>query len=201
MHAAVIAALTGPNAVEVREVAEPALNDHQVLVDVEYAGVGFPDVLHTRGEYQLRPELPFVPGWEVSGTVRADGHGFRTGDRVAALSILGGWAESVAVDARRVFPLPDRVSYDKAAALPLNYLTAHLALLRRARLDSGEVVLIHGAAGGIGSAACAIAAAHGARVIAVVSSPGKAKIARQAGADEVVSSDDFRDAVERIIGV
>ena len=137
MRAAVITALTGPDAVEVREVAEPAPTDRQVVVDVEYAGVAFPDVLHTRGEYQLRPELPFVPGWEVSGIVRADGHGFRAGDRVAALSVLGGLADRVAVDARRVFPLPDSVPFDKAAALPLNFLTAHLALLRRARLESG----------------------------------------------------------------
>ena len=89
MRAAVVTALTGPDAVEVQEVDEPRTADHQVLVDVEYAGVTFPDVLQTRGQYQLRPEPAFIPGWEVSGVVRSDAHGFRTGDRVAALPMAG----------------------------------------------------------------------------------------------------------------
>jgi NADPH:quinone reductase len=90
VRAAVITALTGPDAVEIQEVAEPAPNPNQVLVDVSYAGVVFPDVLQTRGEYQLRPDLPFTPGWEVSGVVRADAGGFQAGDRVAAMPVLGG---------------------------------------------------------------------------------------------------------------
>ena len=130
MRAAVVTALAGPDAVVLREVPEPLPVRDQVLVDVEYAGVAFPDVLRSRGEYQLRPEPPFSPGWEVSGVVRADGGGFRPGDRVAAMPIVGGFAESVAVDARMVFPLPDVVSFAQGAALPLNYLTAHLALVR-----------------------------------------------------------------------
>lgn len=198
MRAAMIIALEGPGAVEVREVAEPTPTDRQVLVDVEFAGVTFPDVLHTRGGYQLRPELPFTPGWEVSGVVRADAHGFRAGDRVAAMPILGGFAETVAVDAHMVFPLPGTVPFDKAAALPLNYLTVHFALTRRARLTSGETVLVHGAAGGIGSVACQMAAAYGARVIAVVSTSEKAEFARRAGAHEVVAADGFRDEVKGI---
>ncbi len=133
------------------------------MVDVQYAGVTFPDVVHTRGGYQRRPELPFTPGWEVSGVVRADGHGFRAGDRVAAMPIVGGFAETVAVDAQMVFALPENVPFDKAAALPLNYLTVHFALTRRARLRSGEIVLVQGAAGGVGSVACQMAAAMGAR--------------------------------------
>ncbi len=201
MRAAMITALTGPDAVMVREVADPVPNDRQVVVDVEYAGVAFPDLLHTRGQYQSRPQLPFIPGWEVSGVVRGDGHGFRAGDRVAAMCGLGGLAESVAVDEHRVFPLPTGLGFDKAAALPLNYLTVHMALLRRARLRNGEVVLVHGAAGGVGSAACSMAAAHGARVIAVVSSVEKQEAARRAGAHEVVAADGFREAVEQILGV
>jgi NADPH:quinone reductase len=195
-----ITALTGPGAVEVREVAEPTPTDEQVVVDVEYAGVAFPDLLHTRGEYQLRPEVPFTPGWEVSGVVRADARGFRAGDRVAAMPVVGGFAETVAVDAHLVFPLPENVAFDKAAALPLNYLTVHFALNRRARLNSDEIVLVQGAAGGIGSAACQMAAAQGARVIAVVSSVEKGATARQAGAHEVVLADGFRDEVKRITG-
>jgi NADPH:quinone reductase len=154
VHAAVITALTGPDAVDIQDVPEPTPKQDQVLVDVEYAGVVFPDVLHTRGRYQLRPDLPFTPGWEVSGVVRADAGGFRAGDRVAAMPVIGGFAETVAVDPHMVFPLPDDVPLDKAAALPLNYLTAHFALTRRAQLSKGETVLVHGAAGGLGTAAC-----------------------------------------------
>jgi NADPH:quinone reductase len=198
MRAAMITALAGPGAVEVRELPEPTPKYRQVVVDVEYAGVSFPDVLHTRGEYQLRPEVPFTPGWEVSGVVREDGNGFRAGDRVAAMPVLGGFAETVAVDAHMVFPLPDTVPFDKGAALPLNYLTAHFALTRRGRLAKGEIVLVQGAAGGVGTAACQMAAAFGARVIAVVSTPKKAEFARRAGAHEAVVADGFRDEVKRL---
>jgi NADPH2:quinone reductase len=198
MRAAMITALTGPGAVEVREVPEPTPKDHQVLVDVAYAGVTFPDVLHTRGEYQIRPEVPFTPGWEVSGVVHADGNGYRAGDQVAAMPVLGGFAETVAVDAHMVFPLPDTLPFDKGAALPLNYLTAHFALTRRGRLAKGETVLVQGAAGGVGTAACQMAAAYGARVIAVVSTPEKAEFARRAGAHDAVLADGFRDEVKRL---
>jgi NADPH2:quinone reductase len=198
MRAAVISALTGPDSVEVRDVPHPVPQPGQVLVDVEFAGVNFPDVLQTRGEYQLRPELPFTPGWEVSGVVREDAGGFRAGDRVAAMPVVGGFAEAVAVDADMVFPLPDEVLFDKGAAIPLNYLTMHFALHRRAALKSGETVLVHGAAGGVGTAACQLAVAHGARVIAVVSTPRKDEVARAAGAHEVVPVDGFREQVRRL---
>lgn len=193
-----ITALTGPDAVEIQELPEPESLPNQVLVDVEYAGVAFPDVLHTRGEYQRRPDLPFVPGGEVAGVVRADAGGFRSGDRVAGLPMIGGFAQTVAVDAHLVFPLPDNVSSEAGAALPLNYLTGHFALTRRAQLKPGDTVLVHGAAGGLGSAVCQLAAAHGARVIAVVSTPAKAQVARAAGAHDIVGVDDFRDEVRRL---
>jgi NADPH2:quinone reductase len=198
MRAAVITALTGPDAVELRERPEPAPEPHQVLIDVHYAGVTFPDVLQTRGLYQRRPDLPFPPGWEVSGVVRADAGGFRAGDRVAAMPMTGGFAETVAVDGSMVFPLPDGLPLDKAAALPLNYLAAHFALTRRAQLNKGETGLVHGAAGGLGTAACQLAAAYGARVVAVVSTPEKGEVARAAGAQDAVPVDGFRDEVRRL---
>jgi NADPH:quinone reductase len=198
VRAALITTLTGPDAVEVRDVPDPVPQPGQVVVDVEFAGVVFPDVLQTRGEYQVRPELPFTPGWEVAGIVREDAGGFRAGDRVAAMPVIGGFAQHVAVDPGMVFPLPDDVPSDKGAALPLNYLTMHFALTRRARLETGETVLVHGAAGGVGTAACQLAAASGARVIAVVSTPDKGEVARAAGADEVVPVDGFRDEVRRV---
>ena len=198
MRAAVVTALVGPDAVVLREVPEPLPARDQVLVDVEYAGVAFPDVLRSRGEYQLRPEPPFSPGWEVSGVVRADGGGFRAGDRVAAMPIVGGFAESVAVDARMVIPLPDVVSFAQGAALPLNYLTAHLAVVRRGRLREGEAVLVQGAAGGLGTAVCSVAGAMGARVIAVVSTDQKAEAVRAAGAHDVVLAEGFKDRVHHL---
>ncbi len=200
MRAAVITALAGPDAVEVQERPEPAPTSHQVLVDVEYAGVTFPDVLQTRGEYQRRPDVPFTPGWEVSGVVRAAAAGFRAGDRVAAMPITGGLAETVAVDSHMVFSLPDSVPFDKAAALPLNYLTMHFALTRRAQLKKGETVLVHGAAGGVGTAACQLAAAYGARVMAVVSTAEKGEVARAAGAYDIVQVPGFREEVRRLTG-
>jgi NADPH2:quinone reductase len=198
MRAALINAMTGPTAVEVQEVPEPKAGSGQVLVDVHYAGVVFADVLNTRGEYQMRPEVPFIPGWDVAGTVRQDAAGFRAGDRVAAMPLIGGFAETVAVDAASVFPLPDQVSLSTAAALPLNYLTMHFALHHRAHLRVGETVLVHGAAGGLGMAACQLAAAYGARVVAVVSTTAKSEIARSAGAHDVAFVDGFRNTVRRI---
>jgi NADPH2:quinone reductase len=200
MRAAVVTALTGPGAVEVRERPEPVPGSHQVLIDVEYAGVSFPDVLQTRGQYQRRPDVPFTPGWEVAGVVHADAAGFRAGTRVAAMPVIGGMAERVAVDAAMVFPLPDSVPTVKAAALPLNYLTAHFALTRRGQLKKGETVLVHGAAGGVGTAACQLAAAYGARVLAVVSTAEKGEVARSAGAHDVVPADGFRAEVRRLTG-
>jgi NADPH2:quinone reductase len=198
MRAAMITTLSGPDGVEVREVREPAPSRDEVLIDVSYASVSFPDLLQTRGEYQQHPDLPFIAGWEVTGIVRADVGQFRAGDRVAAMPMLGGWAETVAVREDRVFPLPADVPLDKGAALPLNYLTAHFALTRRTRLTSGERVLVHGAAGGVGTAACQLARAYGAVVIAVVSSAEKERIAEAAGAHEIVLVDGFRDAVRHL---
>jgi NADPH2:quinone reductase len=198
VRAAVITALTGPDGVVIREVPEPRPQPGQVLIDVEYAGVVFPDVLYTRGQYQSRPELPFVPGWELSGVVRADVGAFRAGDRVAALPAIGSFAETVAVDARMVFPLPAGVSFEKAAAIPLNYLTMQFAFTRRGQLKRAETVLVHGAAGGLGIAACQLARAAGARVIAVVSSANKALVAAAAGAHDTVRVDGFRAAVRAL---
>jgi NADPH2:quinone reductase len=198
MRAAVITTLAGPAGVEVREMPEPSTSSGDVLIDVAYAGVSFPDLLQTRGEYQQRPDLPYIPGWEVAGIVRADVGRFRAGDRVAAIPMVGGLAETVTVREDRVFPLPADVSLDKGAALPLNYLTAHFALIRRARLTGGERVLVHGAAGGVGTAACQLARAYGAVVIAVVSSAEKGRIAEVAGAHEIVFVEGFRDAVRHL---
>jgi NADPH2:quinone reductase len=142
--------------------------------------------------------LPFTPGWEISGVVREDSGSFRAGDRVAGMPFTGGVAESAAVDPNYVFPLPNSVSFATAAALPLNYLTAHFALVRRAKLQPGETVLARGAAGGVGSASCNMAAALGARVIAVVSSTEKVATARAASAHHVVLVDGIAAEVRQL---
>ncbi len=202
MRAVQIQTLDGPEALRPVEVDEPAVGGDRVVVDVHAAGVTFPEVLQSRGQYQIKPELPFVPGAEVAGVVRyaPDGAGVREGDRVAAFPGNGGYAEVVAADPRMVFALPDNLSFAQGAALPMNYLTVHFALTRRGELREGQTVLVHGAAGGVGTAAVQLASAMGARVIAVTSSEAKVETARAAGASDVVLAEGFRDRVKELTG-
>jgi NADPH2:quinone reductase len=192
-----ISSYDGPEAVRVVDVAEPDPGADKVLIEVHAAGVSFPELLQSRGAYQTKPELPFVPGSEVAGIVRSapSNAAVRVGDRVAAFNGVGGFAEYVAVDPTFVLPIPDRVSFAAGAALPMNYLTMQFGLVRRGGLRAGEKVLVQGAAGGIGTATIQLARALHADVIAVTSSAPKAEIARRAGADHVVAAERFKDAV------
>lgn len=199
MRAVQITSLDGPSALEVVTLDEPAADAGSVVIDVHVAGVTFPEVLQSRGLYQIKPPLPFVPGSEVAGVVRS-GPGFTPGQRVAAFPALGGFAEVVTASPDTVFPLPDAVSFEAGAALPMNYLTVHFGLVRRGQLRRGETVLVHGAAGGVGTAAVQLATALGAEVIAVVSSEDKIATAKAAGAGEVVLADGFKDAVKGLTG-
>jgi NADPH2:quinone reductase len=186
-----VTSLNGPDGLELAELPEPEPAPGAVLIDVHAAGVSFPDILLTRGKYQVRPELPFTPGIEVAGVVRAasEDPGLKPGDRVAACTLLGGgFAEVALAPAALTFPVPAALSFAEAAALTINYQTAWLALCRRARLAPGETVLVHGAAGGVGTATVQLAKAFGAKVLAVTSTPEKAKLARQAGADDVLDA-------------
>jgi NADPH2:quinone reductase len=199
MRAVQITTLDGPSAVEVTELPDPTPADGQVLVRVRAAGVSFPEVLQTRGLYQLKPDLPFVPGSEVAGEVVSapDGSGFAAGDRVAGFCMLGGFAEYAVTMPDMTFPLPDSVSFEQGASVPLNYLTAYFALVERGHLAEGERVLVHGAAGGVGTASIQVAKAFGAgHVIAVTSTAEKGAVALDAGADEFVLADGFLDAVK-----
>jgi NADPH2:quinone reductase len=197
MRAVQITELTGPDAVQVVDVAEPDASHvltpgEDVVVEVTSAAVSFPEVLQTRGLYQHKPELPFVPGAEVAGVVRSapESSGLREGDRVAAFTTLGGWAQVAVAPAFMTFALPDSLDDAQGASLILNYHTVYFALKLRGRLAEGERVLVHGAAGGVGTAAIQVAKGLGASsVIAVVSSDDKEATAREAGADEVVRSD------------
>ncbi len=174
-----------------------------VLVDVHAAGVSFPEVLQTRGAYQVKPPLPFVPGSEVAGIVRSapDGAGVAAGDRVAAFCALGGFAEVAVAPEYLTFALPDALDFAQGAGLILNYHTAYFCLVTRGRLSAGETVLVHGAAGGVGTAVLQVAKALGARTIALVSTEAKGDVAKDAGADEVVLlSDAWKDEVKELSG-
>src|SRR3954466_3632690 len=208
MRAIQITNLNGPDeALELVDIPEPEASHmltpgSGVLVDVHAAGVSFPEVLQTRGEYQFKPELPFVPGSEVGGVVRSapEGAAVKQGDRVAAFSFLGAFAEVAVAPEYFAFPLPDELSFEQGAALVLNYHTAYFSLRLRGRLAEGETVLVHGAAGGVGTATIQVAKGLGARVIGVVSSDEKEQVARDAGADEVVRSEGFKDSVKELGG-
>ncbi|HLY36147.1 MAG TPA: NADPH:quinone oxidoreductase family protein, partial [Candidatus Limnocylindria bacterium] len=209
MRAVQITELSGPrSALAMTDLPEPEPSHMMtpgrgVLVDVRAAGVAFPEVLQTRGEYQVKPPLPFVPGSEVGGVVRSasEGSPLRPGDRVAAFCMLGGFAEVAVAPEHMCFPLPDELDFAQGAALILNYHTAYFSLRLRGRLQAGETVLVHGAAGGVGTASLQVAKGLGARAIAVVSSDEKERVAREAGADEVVRSDgSWKDEAKELSG-
>jgi NADPH2:quinone reductase len=194
VRAVVIEELTGPGAAHLGEAEEPS-GAHQLadgarlLVEVHAAGVSFPDLLQSRGEYQFSTPPPFVCGGEVAGVVlEADpGCGFGPGDRVAGMTVWGAMAERALAIPRFTMRLPDELGFVAGAALYLNYTTAWFAI-ERAGVVAGEPVLVHGAAGGVGTAALQLLALRGARPIAVVSDDEKEAVARRMGAAEVLRS-------------
>jgi len=200
MRALRVTELTGPDAVVVTQDAPEPEMGAGVLIDVHAGGVAFPDLLLTRGKYQVKPDLPFTLGTEVAGTVAAaaESSGFEQGERVMAIS-FGGLAERAAAEPHMTFRLPASFSMEQGAGFIMNYHTSHFALHRRGGLREGETVLVHGAAGGVGTAAIQIARGAGARTIGVVSSEEKERVAREAGADEVVRGDhDWLAAVREL---
>jgi len=185
MRAARITKLEGPDAIEVQEVDDPRPRKGQVVVDVEFAGVNFPDLLMSRGMYQIRPPTPFPPGGEIAGTVAELGEGvegFAVGDRVMALSFFGGFVTKLAVDAKRLVRIPDEMDSKSASCFAFTYATSYHALVDRAHLAEGESLLVLGAAGGVGLAAVEIGAALGAKVIAAASTPQKLDLCEAYGA-------------------
>jgi NADPH2:quinone reductase len=209
VRAVQIVQLSGPeSALRLVDVPEPP-QEHPltpgegVVVEVHAAGVSFPELLQTRGMYQLKPPTPFVPGSEVAGIVRSapSQSALEPGDRVAAFCGLGGFAESTVAPDFFTFALPEALDFAQGAGLILNYHTAYFSLLTRGRLKAGETVLVHGAAGGVGTAALQVARGLGARTIAVVSSEHKATVARAAGADEVLLSEGpWKDEAKELSG-
>ncbi|WP_318196351.1 NADPH:quinone oxidoreductase family protein [Streptomyces sp. MCL20-2] len=179
------------------ETGRPTPGDGQVLVEVRAANVNFPDALLCRGQYQVRPPLPFTPGVEVCGTTE-------DGRRVLATPALphGGFAEYVVADEAALLPAPDALDDAEAAALHIGYQTGWFGLHRRAHLQPGETLLVHAAAGGVGSAAVQLGKAAGAKVIGVVGGPDKAAVARELGCDLVIDrrSEDIVAAVKEATG-
>jgi NADPH2:quinone reductase len=201
MRAMTLVRLDGPDGLELADVAEP-LPDGRIIVEVRAAGVGFPDLLMTRGRYQFRPEPPFVPGIEMAGRIHSapPGSPFAAGDRVCAWAPLGAWAEYAVAAPIAAFPIPDGMSYAQATSL-VNYQSAYFGLVERGQARAGETVLIHGAAGGVGSAAVDIATALGLTSIAVARGAGKLAAAGELGAQHMLDADsDWLPEVKRITG-
>ena len=202
MKALLAQELSGPAGLVYTDVPDPA-GDGNVVVDVRAAGVCFPDLLLLRGEYQMRLDPPFIPGMEVAGVVRSapEGSGFAAGQRVSACTMLGGYAEQVAVNPGSVVATPEDVVDASAAALLGNYYTMYFALQRRAALRAGETVLVLGSGGGVGTAAVQIAKAMGARVIAMVHRPSAVEFVESLGADVVLPlTGGWLDAVKQHTG-
>ncbi|AGB20517.1 Zn-dependent oxidoreductase, NADPH:quinone reductase [Mycobacterium sp. JS623] len=200
MKALVAQELSGPTGLKYADV-DDVRGDNVVVIDVGAAGVSFPDLLLLRGEYQLRLEPPFIPGMEVAGVVSSapDGSDFKPGQRVTTLSMLGGWAEQVAVPAENLKPTPDGIDDAEAVALLGNYQTMYFALAKRGALRQGETVLVLGSGGGIGTASVQIAKALGARVIAMVHRPEAMDFVKSLGADVVLPlSDGWLQAVKDV---
>ncbi len=203
MRAVRVHELTGPQALRVDEVPTPPVGAGQVLIDVKAAGVNFPDILITRGQYQFKPATPFSPGGEAAGVVSAVGSGVtsvKVGDRVAATMLYGGYAEQIVLPELACVKLPDAVSFEVGAATLLTYLTTMHALVDRAQIKSGETMLVLGAAGGVGIAAVELGALLGARVIAAASSAEKLAFCREHGAAETIdySKEDLKDRIKAL---
>jgi len=201
MRAVLVDRLVEPRELRVSDTREPELFPGGLAVDVKAAGCNFFDTLMVQGRYQVKPPLPFVPGAEVAGIVSAVGaevDGFRVGDRILATVPYGAFAEQVVTPAHAAWRMPNGMTFEEGAALPIVYPTSYAALVLRAAIRPGETLLVHAAAGGVGLAAVQIGKALGARVLATAGGPDKLAIAREAGADECIDyrADDWPERVK-----
>ena len=180
-------AFGAPESLVVEDIASPVPGQGEVLVDVKAAGVNFPDSLIIQNKYQIKPPLPFTPGGELAGVVRAVGPGVtqvKVGQSVIAFTLWGAFAEQALVPQDKLIPMPEGMPYEIAGSFLMTYGTCYHALHDRARVQAGETVLVLGAGGGIGIAAIELAKAMGARVIAAASSDAKLQVCRSQGADD-----------------
>jgi NADPH2:quinone reductase len=203
MRAVVVDRFMEPTDLAVREMPSPRLLPGSMRVEVRAAGCNFFDILMVQGRYQVKPPFPFVPGAEIAGVVREvapDVRRFAVGDRVLASNGLGGFAEECVVSARSAYALPDAMSFEEGAALPIIYPTSYAGLIDRGNLRAGETLLVHAAAGGVGTAAVQIGRALGARVIGTAGGADKCEIARREGAEVCIDyrADDFVARVQEL---
>lgn len=192
-----------PEGLTLEEIADPIPGANEVLIDIHATGINFPDCLMIAGKYQSQPPLPFSPGGEVAGQIAAVGQGvgnWQVGDLVIASVGHGGFAQRIVARADRLRLIPEGMDMLTAAAFSTTYGTSYYALKQRAALQSGETLLVLGAAGGVGLAAVEIGKAMGARVIAAASTEQKLQVARAAGADEVINYSDglLKDKVKAL---
>ncbi|MFI0449488.1 quinone oxidoreductase family protein [Actinomadura sp. 6N118] len=201
MRAIVVESPGGPEVLTLAEREDPVPGPGEVLIDIAASGVNFIDIYFRTGAYPQ--PTPYVPGVEGAGTVAAVGDGvteFAVGDRVAWANVPGSYAERAAVPADKVVPVPDGVSLEDAAAALLQGMTAHYLTRSTYEVKAGDTILVHAAAGGMGLLLTQLGKLFGARVIGTVSTPEKEKLARDAGADEVIGYDGFADEVRRLTG-
>lgn len=205
MRAIVVDRWMEPSELAVREVPDPVVGAGQLGIEVKAAGCNFFDILIVKGQYQVKPPFPFVPGGEIAGVVTEVGGGvagFAVGDRVLASAPMGGYAERIAIPAAFAHRMPDAMSFEEGCGFPIVYPTSYAGLVFRANLQPGEWLLVHAAAGGVGLAAVQIGKALGARVIATAGGADKVKIALEAGAEYGIdyNAEDFVERVKEITG-
>jgi NADPH:quinone reductase len=205
MKAVLCKAFGPPESLVVEEIPSPVPGPGEVVISVKAASVNFPDVLIIQNKYQVKPPLPFSPGSEVAGTVKAVGEGvtaFTPGDPVLAITSYGAFAEEVKTEARRLLSIPAGMDFATAAAFGLTYATSEHALYDRGALKAGETLLVLGAAGGVGLAAIEIGKALGARVIACASTDDKLAVCRTHGADDAINyaTEDLRERIKALTG-
>jgi NADPH2:quinone reductase len=193
----------GVDALTWKELPTPEPKAGEVLIEIQAASLNFPDLLIVQNKYQMKPELPFVPGSEYAGVIRAIGEGvthLKVGQSVACLSGTGGFGTHTLAPAKLCMPLPEGFPAVDAAAFIMIYATSHHALIDRAQLKAGETVLVLGAAGGVGTSAIQVAKAAGARVIAAASTDGKCELCKSIGADATInySRENLRDAIKAL---
>jgi len=192
----------GPaSSLKVSEIERPEPGPGNIRVRVRAAGLNFADTLMIQGHYQVKPPTPFTPGMEFAGEIEACGEGVdpgRIGQRVMGLTDWGAFAEALTVPEMVAMPIPDNMSFEQAAAFPIAYGTSHVALKHRAQLKKGDVLLVHGASGGVGLTAVELGKLMGATVIATASTPEKLDIAKSRGADHLINytEQDFKDIVK-----
>lgn len=189
----------------VEEVPSPSVGGDSVLIDVKAAGINFPDTLIIENKYQFKPPLPFIPGTEVAGTVKAIGDKVthvKPGDQVMGFAFVGAYAEEIVVPAASCFPMPSTFSYEEAAAFTMIYGTSYYALKQRGQLQAGETLLILGASGGVGMAAVELGKLMGATVIAAGGNNEKLAVCKARGADHIVNYNDadWKDQVKKLTG-